>query len=47
MKFLVTRIGCGIAGYTPKEIAPMFAKAYSLPNIYLPEEFWEVLTYKY
>ena len=47
MKFLVTRIGCGIAGYTPEEIAPMFAKAYSLPNIYLPEEFWKVLTYKY
>ena len=47
MKFLVTRIGCGIAGYTPEEIAPMFAKAYSLPNVYLPEDFWKVLTYKY
>ena len=47
MKFLVTKIGCGIAGYTPEEIAPMFAGAYSLPNVYLPEEFWRILTYKH
>lgn len=47
MKFFVTRIGCGIAGYSPKEIAPMFAGAYSLPNVYLPQDFWDILTYKY
>lgn len=47
MTFLVTRIGCGVAGYTDEEIAPLFARAYSLPNVFLPEEFWKVLTYKY
>ena len=40
MKFLVTRIGCGIAGYTPRQIAPMFVDAIYLNNIYLPEDFW-------
>ena len=39
LTFLVTPIGCGIAGYTPREIAPFFADAQSLPNIYLPESF--------
>ena len=43
LKFLVTRIGCGIAGFTPEQIAPLFAAAVSLPNVYLPEDFWEVL----
>lgn len=47
LTFLVTRIGCGIAGYSDKDIAPLFARAYSLPNVYLPAEFWEVLSYKY
>ncbi|MDY3733995.1 MAG: hypothetical protein SOZ98_04180, partial [Sodaliphilus sp.] len=43
LKFLVTPIGCGIAGYTPKEIAPMFETAVTLKNVYLPKIFWEVL----
>ena len=30
MTFLVTRIGCGSAGYTDEQIAPLFAYAYSL-----------------
>ena len=47
MKFLVTRIGCGIAGWRDEDIAPLFARAYSLPNVYLPAEFWKVLSYKY
>ena len=42
-KFFVTRIGCGIAGFTDAEIAPLFAKAYYMSNIVLPEEFVEVL----
>lgn len=46
MTFLVTRIGCGNAGYTDEQIAPLFAKAYSLPNVYLPSEFWRILTYE-
>lgn len=47
MTFLVTAIGCGVAGYSAEEIAPLFAKAYSLSNIYLPRSFWDVLSYKY
>ena len=38
-KFLVTRIGCGIAGFTTYEIAPLFAKALDIENIILPKEF--------
>lgn len=47
LTFLVTRIGCGIAGYRDLDVAPLFANAYSLPNVYLPTEFWEVLNYKF
>ena len=43
-KFLVTRIGCGIAGFTDEEIAPLFEKAIPVQNIHLPEEFWNILT---
>ena len=39
--FLVTRIGCGIAGFSPDEIAPLFAEAAAVENISLPEDFWE------
>ncbi len=46
LTFLVTPIGCGIAGYTPREIAPFFADAKSLANIYLPESFFKVLMSK-
>jgi len=42
-KFLVTRIGCGIAGFKNEEIAPLFAKAYYIRNIIMPEEFVEEL----
>lgn len=37
--FYVTRIGCGIAGFRDKEIAPLFAKALGLENICLPKSF--------
>ena len=43
LTFLVTEIGCGIAGFTPSQIAPLFAPATHLPNIYLPARFWAVL----
>ena len=43
MNFLVTPIGCGIAGFTPEEIAPLFARAIALPNVFLPKSFWRVL----
>lgn len=40
LKFLVTRIGCGIAGFTDKEMAPLFKDAIEIENIYLPESFY-------
>ena len=42
-RFLVTEIGCGIAGFTPDEIAPLFKAAVTINNITLPSRFWEVL----
>lgn len=41
--FYVTRIGCGIAGFRDKEIAPLFAKALAIVNICLPESFVKIL----
>src|SRR5574344_3158365 len=38
--FLVTRIGCGIAGFSAEEIAPLFADAADISNISLPQDFW-------
>ena len=37
--FLVTEIGCGLAGLKPKEVAPLFKNAKDIENIYLPERF--------
>lgn len=37
LEFDVVAIGCGLAGYSPKEIAPMFAGCSS--NVHLPPEF--------
>ena len=45
LTFLVTPIGCGIAGFTPDEIAPLFEEAVSVENIHLPQSFWEELAY--
>lgn len=42
-RFLVTPIGCGIAGFTPEDIAPLFEAARTVENIALPESFWKVL----
>ncbi len=41
--FYVTRIGCGIAGFTDEEIAPLFDEAYDLYNVRLPESFARVI----
>ena len=37
LTFLVTRIGCGIAGFTDSEISPLFKDAHNFDNIILPE----------
>lgn len=38
--FLVTEIGCGLAGLKPKEVAPLFKEAINVFNIHLPSRFW-------
>lgn len=43
LTFLVTKIGCGAAHYTPYIIAPMFEDAVNMKNIKLPKEFWGYL----
>lgn len=42
LTFLVTRIGCGIAGFRDDEIAPLFAEAIAVENIILPQSFVEI-----
>ena len=42
-RFYVTRIGCGIAGFTDGEIAPLFREAVDVENICLPTEWWALL----
>ena len=41
--FLVTRIGCGIAGFTPEQIAPLFDRALDMYNVVLPRDFYDSL----
>ena len=43
LTFLVTRIGCGIAGFRDEEIAPLFAAALDVENVILPREFVKAL----
>ena len=43
LHFLVTPIGCGIAGFEAEDIAPLFEEAKQIENISLPESFWEVI----
>ena len=42
-KFLVTRIGCGIAGFATHEVAPLFKEAINVDNVILPKDFVEVI----
>jgi hypothetical protein len=43
MEFHVVEIGCGLAGYTPEQIAPLFRCAIGVDNVILPESFKRVL----
>lgn len=43
LRFLVTRVGCGIAGFRDEDIAPLFAECVELENVFLPRNFWMVL----
>lgn len=42
-RFFVTRIGCGIAGFSDEEIAPLFEEAYALDNVVLPKSFADII----
>jgi len=44
LTFFVTKIGCGLAGYKPKEIAPLFIGVPS--NVILPDIFVQILQQK-
>ena len=44
LTFLVTPLGCGLAGYAPRDIAPMFRCA--PPNVILPSSFHQVINTK-
>ncbi|MCQ2075830.1 MAG: hypothetical protein MJZ20_02175 [Bacteroidaceae bacterium] len=46
LTFLVTRIGCGIAGFLDKDIAPLFKDAVDDNNIILPREFVDAICHR-
>lgn len=44
LDFLVTKIGCGLAGFAPQQIAPLFHPNFlGLANVCLPYEFINIL----
>ncbi len=43
LTFLVTAVGCGIAGYSPADVAPLFRTAAELENVYLPQAFVDAM----
>ncbi len=43
-RFLLTRIGCGIAGFNDSQIAPLFSKAMKLSNVNFPKKWYTILT---
>ena len=41
--FLITEIGCGLAGFKPEQIAPLFRHFRHMKNVSLPQRFIDVL----
>jgi hypothetical protein len=41
--FYVTRIGCGIAGFTDEQMAPLFKDLLGLDNVSIPKQWKEIL----
>ena len=39
LNFLLTEVGCGIAGHSHRDIAPLFRLGLSLPNLFMPQKF--------
>lgn len=46
LHFLITPIGCGLAGLSHKQVAPLFYEVYNLPNVSLPKQFIRILNHK-
>lgn len=46
LHFLVTRIGCGIAGFSDADIAPLFIRAVEMHNVSIPRSFYNVIVGK-
>ena len=44
LQFLITEVGCGLAGYKADDIAPLFNKFIVLTNCTLPQSFLNILT---
>lgn len=42
-EFLVTKIGCGLAGHSLEDMAILFKDAIDIPNVVLPSEFIEII----
>lgn len=43
LRFLVTQVGCGIAGHNVNDVAQLFRCCVRLENVALPAEFWKIL----
>lgn len=39
LRFLVTKVGCGLAGCSEADIQPMFEAAKAMPNVVLPDDW--------
>jgi len=46
LEFLGTPIGTGLAGWTVKDITPLFEDVLEVENIYMPYSFWKILRFK-
>ena len=42
-RFLVTPIGCGIAGFSETDVAPLFECCRDVENVCLPASFWDII----
>lgn len=43
-QFLLTRVGCGIAGFRDSAMAPLFLRAMDIPNVSIPSEWLPILS---
>ncbi len=43
-RFLLTRIGCGIAGFKDIQMAPLFKEAWKLSNVCFPKDWISIIT---